>query len=226
MENLTVIRADITPRLVTRILNGTPIFACLRIATINGDRHPFPKTKHPLRSTEFPIPLRPAPGTSLPETLPSRAPDWTCLVKGPDRAAALRALDETSPVWPDPSMVFRSGSGPAAAGWKPHLADRVVFCLSRGKPGFGRCRTPSPEIAVKRESSPGRVPEVHVPLHGGAEKPESAAERLEACFCRPIQSAPHPIRVIIGPTSLFDIVGPSRFPASGWPPVATVNGSR
>ena len=45
------------------------------------------------------------------KSLPGRAPDWTCLVKGPNRAAALRALDETSPVWPDPGMGFRAGSG-------------------------------------------------------------------------------------------------------------------
>ena len=55
-----------------------------------------------------PLPRRAHPSL---KPLPSRAPNWTCLVKGAKRRAAVRTLDETSPAWPDPGMVFTAGSG-------------------------------------------------------------------------------------------------------------------
>ncbi|SDL90570.1 hypothetical protein SAMN04488568_10312 [Maricaulis salignorans] len=50
-----------------------------------------------------------------PENHAGSRPDWTCLVKGHDRAAALRALDETSPVW-RPCLARVSGMALPGAG--------------------------------------------------------------------------------------------------------------
>ncbi len=51
-----------------------------------------------------------------PENHAGSRPDWTCLVKGHDRAAALRALDETSPVWRPAWQGFQGWLCPARAG--------------------------------------------------------------------------------------------------------------
>jgi hypothetical protein len=53
-----------------------------------------------------------------PENHAGIRPDWTCLVKGPDRVAALRALDETSPVWRPAWQGFQGWFCPALAGGK------------------------------------------------------------------------------------------------------------
>ena len=78
---------------------------------------------HRIDRTSNPVPGPRRAEPSL-NSLPSRAPDWTCLVKGPDRAAALRALDETSPVWPDPGMGFRAGSG--RSGRSPEYNQKTI----------------------------------------------------------------------------------------------------
>ncbi len=217
------------------------------LSKINGDRHPFPQTKHPQdRLIPNPAPPAPgAPGTPLPEILAKqgarldlsrqgrgsaavrsgpltrqvqsgRIPAWFSrrglaaragLLDGICPVAGYCGTDQTSP---DP--VDRNKARAAHGSWSRFLetgacpacverrltrlsgptGDRDLWCLSRGKPGFGRCRASSPGIAVKRESSPGRVAEVHVPLCRGAEGPESGPKSDETRLCRPIQSAPTP----------------------------------
>ena len=73
------------------------------------------------------MPQYPATG-QIPSRKPARAarprpenhagirPGWTCLVKGPDRSVALRALDETSPVWRPAWQGFQGWLCPARAG--------------------------------------------------------------------------------------------------------------
>ncbi|SDM06710.1 hypothetical protein SAMN04488568_104183 [Maricaulis salignorans] len=55
-------------------------------------------------------------------------PDWTCLVKGPDRAAALRALDETSPVWRPAWQGFQGSLCPARTRFEGDRAFQEFGC--------------------------------------------------------------------------------------------------
>jgi hypothetical protein len=108
---------------------------------------------------------RAAPGRGTLETLAKQGARLELRRQGSrPRSGACGALDVSTPVWPDPGMVFRAGSGPARAcrshGSSNGSSNRAVYLWSAspGESGavFPRDRLPRDGLPPG-QSSPGRA---------------------------------------------------------------------